>query len=166
MMSLPGDVDDLMISARRLAGTKFSLFKDYPKEITDARKQLWPRFKEAMSKHGPRNIQTLFPAALRVNGRIVEDLFPEWHTILKGSRLTNVHERIHNSVASSVEIFRQSVKHTTSQPARFARNSPTSDSNKPPKQIADEFAKQEPVDLTLKQDSTAFTKSRSAPTSP
>ncbi|KAH3833071.1 hypothetical protein DPMN_106372 [Dreissena polymorpha] len=101
-MSHPGDVDDLMNSACRLAGTNFSLLRDYPKEISDARKQLWPEFNEARSKHGPHNVQMLFPAALPVNGRIAEDLFPEWYPILKGSRISNIHECIHNSVASSV----------------------------------------------------------------
>ncbi|KAH3841228.1 hypothetical protein DPMN_114686 [Dreissena polymorpha] len=57
MMSHPGDGDDLMNSARRLAGTNFSLLRDYRKEISDASKQLWPKFKEARAKHGPRNAQ-------------------------------------------------------------------------------------------------------------
>ncbi|KAH3735925.1 hypothetical protein DPMN_042486 [Dreissena polymorpha] len=149
MMSHPGDVDDLMNSARRLAGTNFSLLRDYPKEISDARKQLGPKFKEARSMHGPHNVQMLFPPALRVNGRIAEDLFPEWYPILKGLRISNIHERIHNSVASSVEMLRQSVKHTAPQPTRPAQKNPQTHANKSPIQLADERFRQQPVDLTI-----------------
>ncbi|KAH3839388.1 hypothetical protein DPMN_112817 [Dreissena polymorpha] len=77
MISHPNEVDDLMNSARRLAGTNFSLLRDYPKETSDGWKQLWPKRNEARSKHVPRKVQMLFPAALRVNGRLVEELFPK-----------------------------------------------------------------------------------------
>ncbi|KAH3893644.1 hypothetical protein DPMN_017793 [Dreissena polymorpha] len=167
MMCHPGEVDDLMNSARRLAGTNFSLLRDYPKEISDARKQLWTKFKDARSKHGPRNVQMLFSAALRVNRRIVEDLFPEWYPILKGSRVLNTNERIHNSVASSVEMLRQTVHYTAQQLPRPAQKSPPTHTNKPPRKLADETSRQQPVDLTIKMPNPmATTRSRSTPNSP
>ncbi|KAH3882801.1 hypothetical protein DPMN_006746 [Dreissena polymorpha] len=103
----------------------------------------------------------LFLAALRVKGRIVYYLCPEWYLILKGSRII-----IHKSVASSVEILQQSVKYTIPQSPRTAPKMPTSNANKLPTQITDGSSKPEPVDVTFKENPTAPSKPRFATTSP
>ena len=41
-----------------------------------------------------------FPAALKVNGTIIKDHFPEWNNVLKGSRNSNVQSRVQEKVKS------------------------------------------------------------------
>lgn len=64
------EVDSLMSRAYRLKGSNVGFTRDCSREISDARKALWSRFKEARGIHGSRNIRILYHAALEVNGRI------------------------------------------------------------------------------------------------
>ena len=83
------DTDDVISLARALKGTTFSINRDYPLEITNARKMLWPHFKEARSI--PYNRVTIgYPAKLIVNGVVTQDLFPDWDNILRGSRISAI----------------------------------------------------------------------------
>lgn len=83
------DTDDVISLARVLKGTTYSINRDYPLEITNARKTLWPQFKEARSI--PYNRVTIgYPAKLIVNGVVTWDLFPDWDNILRGSRISAI----------------------------------------------------------------------------
>ena len=65
----------------------FSVDRDYPKEISQARKELYS-LKEA--KEGRRKqlkVQIKYPARLYVDGRFVTDKFPEWFNMLGQSRV-------------------------------------------------------------------------------
>lgn len=87
-------VDEIMDSVIKLKGTHFGVARDYPKEIRDARKELWDEYKAAKLRYGPRNVKLTYPAALVVNGDVVINKFPGWHEILRGSRNSNVQARI------------------------------------------------------------------------
>ena len=83
------DTDDVISLARVLKGAAYSINRDYPLEITNARKMLWPHFKEARSI--PYNRVTIgYPAKLIVNGVVTRDLFPDWDNILRGSRISAI----------------------------------------------------------------------------
>ena len=83
------DTNDVISLARVLKGTTFSINRDYPLEITNARKILWPHFKEA--RNIPYNRVTIgYPAKLIVNGVVTRDLFPDWDNILRGSRISAI----------------------------------------------------------------------------
>ena len=58
------------------------------------------------------------------------------------------------------------MKHTIPKKPRSAPNIPTFDTNKPPKNLADETTRHKPVDIPFKHYPTALSKSRSAQTSP
>ncbi|MCG8048310.1 MAG: hypothetical protein N0E48_22285 [Candidatus Thiodiazotropha endolucinida] len=60
--------------------------RDYPKEIVTARSQLWPRYKAEKGKNPRAKVSIGFPAKLVINGRVVEDKFPDWFPVLRGSR--------------------------------------------------------------------------------
>lgn len=80
------DTEDIISSARSLKGTPYSINRDYPTEITNARKELWSKFKEA--RNVPYNRVSIgYPAKLIVNGTVTCDLFPDWDLILRGSRV-------------------------------------------------------------------------------
>ena len=79
-----------MDNAKLLRGTSFGISRDYPREISDARKQLWPEFKAARDKYGAQNVKLVFPAALMIRGETVNNFFPDWHSTLRGSRNADV----------------------------------------------------------------------------
>ena len=58
----------------------------YPKEIVDARAELWPLYKSEKQKYAKGKVFIRFPAQLVVNGRIAVDKFPDWRSVLNGSR--------------------------------------------------------------------------------
>ena len=80
------DTKDVLSLAGSLMGTCRSINRDYPMEITNARRTLWPQFKSARANPAKR-VCMGFPAKLIVNGAVVCDLFPDWDRIMKGSRI-------------------------------------------------------------------------------
>ncbi|KAH3730682.1 hypothetical protein DPMN_143948 [Dreissena polymorpha] len=93
-LSDPRYVNDIMDSAKLLKNTHFGISRDYPREISEARKELWPEFKAAREKYGSKSVKMLFPAALSVHGEVIRNLFPDWHSILRGSRNSDVASRV------------------------------------------------------------------------
>ena len=80
------DVEMIIGAANKLKNTPYGINKDYPKEITSARSQLWPLYKTERAKNPDASVYIGFPAKLVVRGRVVKDLFPDWFTVLRGSR--------------------------------------------------------------------------------
>ena len=76
----------------KLKDTDFSISRDYPLEITRARRTLWPEYKQIKSQHPLAKVAIVYPAKLLVNGRVEKDMFPEWDTVLSGSRIDMTHE--------------------------------------------------------------------------
>ena len=64
-----------------LRNTRFSVSRDYPKEIVSVRQLLLHQFKAArQNKNDKTTIE--HPAKLVVNGKIVADEFPDWYSML------------------------------------------------------------------------------------
>ena len=82
------DTEDIISLAGSLKGTHRSINRDYPREITNTRRTLWPQFKSARANPANR-VSIGYPAKLIVNGTVVRDLFPDWNHILNGSRISN-----------------------------------------------------------------------------
>ena len=78
------DVDAIISRASNLKGTDYGISRDFPKEINDARKILWPQYKQAKATN-PKGVFLKYPAKLIVNKVVIDDLFPNWfHFIRKG----------------------------------------------------------------------------------
>ena len=81
------DTETIMRSAPMLRDTPFGISTDYPLEITRARQVIWPQFKAARASNPGGRTSIGYPAKLVVNGKIVQDMFPDWNSIMKGSRV-------------------------------------------------------------------------------
>ena len=80
------DTELILENTSRLRSTPaLSVYRDYPKEIAEARKVLWPRFKAAKKEKLIASIK--FPAKLMVGGQLVCDMFPDWFEVLRDSRI-------------------------------------------------------------------------------
>lgn len=80
------DTDLILERASALRGTNFRIDRDLPMEIRNARKALWPLYKDF--KRNPNNRASIvYPAKLVVNSNVVEDKFPGWSTYIKKNRL-------------------------------------------------------------------------------
>ena len=80
------DVESIIGNAYKLANSNLGISRDYPKEIVDARAELWPLYKSEKQKYAKGKVFIRFPAQLVVNGRIAVDKFPDWRSVLNGSR--------------------------------------------------------------------------------
>lgn len=49
----------------------------------------------------------VYPAAITLNGKTVENLFPEWHSIMSQSTVTDVSERIVTTLKSKQDELRR-----------------------------------------------------------
>lgn len=63
------------------------------------------------SKHGADNVKLIFPAAILVKGTVYKDLFPDWHSVLSHSRVTNVNDRIIKSLNEHTDWKTDSINH-------------------------------------------------------
>ena len=82
------DTVKILNSARLLRGTQFSVDRYYPAEITNARKLLWPRYKALKQNKRERDtVESQYPARLVKNNVVIEDAFPGWTDVMKGTRV-------------------------------------------------------------------------------
>ena len=79
--------EQIMTNARRLRGTNFRVEKDFPAEIAEARKNLWPKLKAEKSKDPTCRVTIAYPAKLIRNNRVIADEFPDWYQVLRLSRV-------------------------------------------------------------------------------
>ena len=69
------DTDLIMSSARSLANAGYEVSRNYPPlEITQARKALWPTYKNLRSKNGNTRVKFVFPTKIVVNGKVEETI--------------------------------------------------------------------------------------------
>ena len=80
------DVEMIILNANKLKGTGYGVNRDLPKEILDARKPLWTKYKEEKTADPLAKLTIAYPAKLIKNGRVIADALPEWHSIMKKSR--------------------------------------------------------------------------------
>ena len=83
--------DSIIKQGHLLKDTEYGISRDFPLEITRARRTLWPEYKQQKAKDPSARVAIVFPAKLLVNGTVVRDLFPEWDHLLKGSRIDMTH---------------------------------------------------------------------------
>ena len=82
------DTDRILSNAYKLKNTPYSINRDYPKEIADARKVLWPEVKR-MRQHNPEvKINIVYLARIVKDGKVVADMFPNWNKIMHRDRIT------------------------------------------------------------------------------
>ena len=84
-------IESIMANVNRLRGTDFSVNRDLPAEITRARKILWPKLKQIRQDNPLSKAMIVFPAKIILDGRVVDDMFPEWENTLRGSRIDASH---------------------------------------------------------------------------
>ena len=84
------DIVDILANTKHLKGTQFSVDRDYPREIYEARKRLWPLFKEKRKANPRADVYIQYPAKLMVNKTVIKDEFPDWFTVLNGKPEVNI----------------------------------------------------------------------------
>ena len=115
--------ENIMSQGRILKGTANSVSRDYPQEVTNARKLLWEELKSIKSQDNQVKVSVGYPAKLIVDNQVVLDLFPEWDSIMKGSRIDGKHPSqqrmrsndisVNNSTMPSQPLNMTSVNNTT-----------------------------------------------------
>lgn len=77
--------------AYKLKGSTFGIDRDYPRELADARKELYTSKVAREARSRKQKVKILYPAKLIVNGKMIQDKFPDWSSTLKESRLGSPH---------------------------------------------------------------------------
>ncbi len=82
------DTTTIMNGVGNLRDTPYFIDRDYPKEIVDARKRIWPKYKAARAEsiQTRATVRIQFPAKLVVDGRVIHDEFPYWSETMRGTR--------------------------------------------------------------------------------
>ena len=78
-------VEKVMDAAYMLRNSKFSVTRDYPRELVAARQRLTLRYKAERANFNNK-VAIEYPAKLVVNGKIVADEFPDWYSVLACDR--------------------------------------------------------------------------------
>ncbi|KAL4236053.1 hypothetical protein ACF0H5_004439 [Mactra antiquata] len=86
-----------MRNAYKLAGSTYAIDRDYPHEIQQARKKLWPEYKRL--KRENRSAKLIFPAAVCVGEKVIYNEFPGWDNLVNG-RVVNNTRRSQPTLAS------------------------------------------------------------------
>ncbi|MCG8044773.1 MAG: hypothetical protein N0E48_03665, partial [Candidatus Thiodiazotropha endolucinida] len=79
--------ETILNQAKCLQGKGFRVEKDFPVEIAEARKRLWPKLKSERANNPRSKLTIVYPAKLIKNGRVIADEFPDWHKVLRTSRV-------------------------------------------------------------------------------
>ena len=79
----------IMEKAHMLRNTSYSVAYDLPKDINDARKNLWQELKAVKSRQPRAKAQIVYPAKLIVDGKVFRDEFSDWIEAMRCSRLSN-----------------------------------------------------------------------------
>lgn len=85
------DVEHIMANAKLLKNCPgYSIDRDLPKEIVDARKRLWGLYKDTKKNNPGTSVRIVYPAKLLCGNRVVRDEFPDWHAVLSRPRIVNI----------------------------------------------------------------------------
>lgn len=83
-------VELIMSNARTLQNCPgYSIDRDMPKEINDARKRMWSQYKDTKIEHPQSKVKIVYPAKLMCGKRVIRDEFPDWHSVLNQSRIVS-----------------------------------------------------------------------------
>jgi hypothetical protein len=84
------DTELIMGRAYKLKGTPFGIDRDYPKEISVARKELYSCQEAKDARQLRKKVQIAYPAKLIIEGQLIRDKFPEWQKYMRQDRLENI----------------------------------------------------------------------------
>ena len=79
------DIEKILANVHLLKNSNIGIHRDYPKEIVDARSELWPLFKSEREQNPRAKVSIGFPAKVIVNGKVISNKFPDWYQVLRGS---------------------------------------------------------------------------------
>jgi hypothetical protein len=82
------DTVSIISNAHKLKYTNYNINRDFPQEITNARKSIWNKFKDLKSKFPERKINLVYPAKVIMDGKVVINAFPDWDYYMRGNRIT------------------------------------------------------------------------------
>ena len=68
------DTELILQAVDQLKGSKYSVCRDYPKEITEARNKIWPHYRKAR-ENSANKASIRYPARLIVNGVTTHEMF-------------------------------------------------------------------------------------------
>ena len=68
----------------------------------DARSKLWPLYKTERERNPRGTVYIGFPAKLVVDKRVVKDYFPDWYTVIRGSRCSLEEPTTENTESTTV----------------------------------------------------------------
>lgn len=80
------DTEYIISVANRLKGTDYHINRDFPQEITNARRTLWPIYKDLRKNYPNSKISIVYPAKIIKDGSVYADMFPQWSLAMQGSR--------------------------------------------------------------------------------
>ena len=83
-----------MGNTRKLKVILLSVNRDYPIEITEARRDLYPMYKDWRDQNRYNKVSIQYPAKLIVNGEIKHDIFPDLSEVMAGYRVDSRQLRI------------------------------------------------------------------------
>lgn len=109
------DTEYILSKGHMLKNKPYSISRDFPHEIVQARKMLWPRYKDLRSRHTGigNSVSIVYPAKLVHNGRVIVDMFPQWDEFMRRSRV---------SYKQVSEQLRSDSSQRTSNPPRATRS--------------------------------------------
>ncbi|MES9880641.1 MAG: hypothetical protein ABW185_07145 [Sedimenticola sp.] len=85
------DTEYILSQCRQLQNKPYSVSRDFPHEIVQARKLLWPKYKDLRTRyagHTQHKVNIVYPAKLIHNGTVVVDMFPQWDEFMRRSRVS------------------------------------------------------------------------------
>lgn len=117
------NVETILLNAHKLKNTNLGIHRDYPKEVVNARARLWPLYKSEKTNNPRAKVYIGFPAKVVVNGRVIENLFPDWYQVLRGSRVYEAQKgEIKNVTAQNGETSNIVRAHSLSETDDGTRN--------------------------------------------
>lgn len=82
------DTEEILRATSILKGSNYGVSRDYPNEIAKARQSLWMQFKDIRGNNPNKKVSLGYPAKIIVDGDTVIDKFPDWFSVLDGSRVS------------------------------------------------------------------------------
>ena len=126
------DTDTIMSNCRKLKGTFFSVNRDYPAEIVEARKALYPMYKEFRDQNRYNKVSIQYPGKLIVNGVVKHDMFPNWSEIMSGYRVDSRQLFVNTEVCQQRLSQKSSDGQIKSQPIKSHQPVPNAARDSPP----------------------------------
>lgn len=86
------DTQLVLGNANKLRNTSYSINRDFPQEITNARKRMWQEFKSLRQQNPHSRVNLVYPAKIVMNGQVIRNAFPRWDAVMQGNRVGNTYD--------------------------------------------------------------------------